>query len=111
MRPRLDYCDVVYDKYRNKKFEDTLESIQYNVTLAVTGAIKGTSKEKFYHELGLEYLREWRWIRTLCLFHKIFHLKLPKYLYDLIPPVTHPYATKNIKKIPSFNCRMFCMDL
>ena len=59
MRPRLDYCDVNYDKSRNKKLEDTLESIQYNATLAVAGAIKGTSKEKLYHELGLEYLREW----------------------------------------------------
>ena len=35
---------------------DTLESIQYNATLEITGAIKGTSKEKLYNELGLEYL-------------------------------------------------------
>ena len=29
-----------------------LESVQYNAALAITGAIKGTSKERIYHELG-----------------------------------------------------------
>ena len=47
LRPHLDYCDVIYDKTRNEKFLDTLESIQYNATLAITGAIKGTSKENW----------------------------------------------------------------
>ena len=27
LRPHLDYCDVIYDKPRNEKFIDTLESI------------------------------------------------------------------------------------
>ena len=58
LRPHLDYCDVIYDKPRNEKFIGTLESIQYNATLAITGTIKGTSKEKLYNELGLEYLRD-----------------------------------------------------
>ena len=31
-----------------------LESIKYNETLAITGAIQGTSKDKLYKELGLE---------------------------------------------------------
>ena len=102
MRPHLDYCDVIYDKPRNEK---NLESIQYNATLAITGAIKGTSKEKLYNELGLEYLRDRRWMRRLCLFHKIFNLHSPKYLYDIIPPATRSYTTRNNKNIPSFNCR------
>ena len=51
LRPHLDYCDVIYDKPRNEK---NLESIQYNATLAITGAIKGTSKEKLYNKLALE---------------------------------------------------------
>ena len=45
LRPHLDYCDLVYDKPRNEKFIDTLESIQCSATLAITGAINGTSKE------------------------------------------------------------------
>ena len=105
LRPHLDYCDVIYDKSRNEKFLDTLESIQYNATLTITGAIKGTSKEKLDNELGLEYLRDRRWMRRLCLFHKIFNLHSPKYLYDKIPPATRSYTTRNNKNIPSFSCR------
>ena len=75
MRPQLDYCDVIFDTPRNKKFIDTLESIQCKATLAITGAIQGESKEKLYNELGLEYLRYRQWMQRLCLFHKIFKLK------------------------------------
>ena len=57
---------------------------QYNVSLAIPDAIKETSKEKLYDELGQEYLRDRRWIQRLYLFLKIFNLKSPKYLYDLI---------------------------
>ena len=44
-------------------FIDTLESIQYNATLSITGAIKETSKEKLCNELGLKYLRDRRWMQ------------------------------------------------
>ena len=60
LRSHLDYYDVIYDKSRNEKFKGTLESIQYNATLTITDAIKGTSKEKLYNELGLECLRDKR---------------------------------------------------
>ena len=104
-RPHLDYCDVIYDKPHNEKFTDTVESFQYNVALAITGAIKGTSKEKLYNELGLEYLKDRRWVPRLCLFHKIYNLKSPKYLYNLIPSVDRFYNTRNNTNVPSFNCR------
>ena len=35
-----------------------MESVQYNAALAITGAIRGTSREKLYQELGLESLRK-----------------------------------------------------
>ena len=84
LRSHLDYCGVIYDKPCHEKFIGTLESIQYNATLAITGAIKGASKEKLYNELSLEYLIDRQEMQRLCLFHKIFKLKSPKYLYDLI---------------------------
>ena len=93
MGPYLDYCDVIYDKTRCKKFIDNLESIEHNATLAISGA----SKEKLYNELDLEYFRDRRWIPRLCFFHKIFNLKSPNYHYDLIPPITRSYATRNNK--------------
>ena len=70
LKPYLDYCDIIYDKSHNEKLTVTLQFIQYNATLAIIGAIKGTSKEKLYNELGLEYLKGRRWMRGLCLFHK-----------------------------------------
>ena len=37
-------------------FPDILESIQYDAYLVITGALRGTSKDKFYQELGSESL-------------------------------------------------------
>ena len=97
--------DVIYDKPHNEKFTDTLKSVQYNAALALTGATKGTSKEKLYNELGLEYIKDRRWMRRLCLFHKIYNVKSPKYLYNIIPSVNRFYVTRNNTNVPSFNCR------
>ena len=47
LRPHLDYGDVIYK----------LESVQYNAAIAITGAIRGSSREKLYQELGLESLK------------------------------------------------------
>ena len=47
-RPHLDYGDVLYDEAFNSSFHAKMESIQYNGSLAITGAIQITSKEKIY---------------------------------------------------------------
>ena len=46
IRPHLDYGDIIYDKAFNESFHAKLESLQYNATLAITGAITGSSTEK-----------------------------------------------------------------
>ena len=61
IRPLLDYADVIYDQPSNALFFKKIESVQYNVALAVTGTIKGSSREKLYQELGLQYLYRRRW--------------------------------------------------
>ena len=43
-----------------------LESIQYNGSLAITKAIRRTSKEKPCHELSFESLKSRAWCRELC---------------------------------------------
>ena len=58
-------------------FHQKLESIQQNACLATTGAIRRTSKEKLYQELGLESLQLQRWFRKLGMFYKIFKSKSP----------------------------------
>ena len=61
VRPHLDYGDVFYDQSFNTSFHEKQGFIYYNACLALTGAIRGTSKEKVYRELGLESLQIRRW--------------------------------------------------
>ena len=61
LRPHLDYGDAIYDHIFNESFQNKLESVQYNVALAITGAMRGSSREKLYQELGLESLKSRRW--------------------------------------------------
>ena len=59
-RCQLDFADVIYDQAYNSSFHKKFESLQYNTCLAITGAIRGTSSEKLYQELGLESLKSRR---------------------------------------------------
>ena len=63
---------------------EKLESVQYSAALAVTGASKGTSRDKLYWELGLESLSQQHWSRRLALFYKIFNDITPDYTRYLI---------------------------
>ena len=81
VRPYLDYGDIFYDQAYNTIFHQKLESIQYNASLTVTGAIRGT-KEKLYEELGLESLQLRCWYKKLRMFYKIYKNKSPQYLSD-----------------------------
>ena len=100
VRPHLDYGDVLYDQAFNNSFHTKIESIQYNACSAITRAIRGTSTEKIYQELGLESLQLRRWYRKLCLFYKVFKNEHPKYLFNLIPVKSTPYATRPVGNIP-----------
>ena len=48
MRPHLDCGDVLYDEGFSDSFHAKMESIRYNACLAITGAIRGTSRDKIY---------------------------------------------------------------
>ena len=39
IRPHLDYRDVIYDNPHNESFKNKIENIQYEVYIAITGAI------------------------------------------------------------------------
>ena len=100
VRPHLDYGDVLYDQAFNNSFHAKMESIQYNACLAITGPIRGTSREKIYQELGLESLHLRLRYRKLCLFYKVFKNKHLKYLFHLIPVRCTSYATRTESNIP-----------
>ena len=105
IRPLFDYADIIYDQPNNSSFIDQVESIQYNAALAITGAIRGSSRDKLYNELGIESLFSRRWFRKLCVFYKIFHEKSPKYLYNLIPEHNQFFNFRNRIQIPNIFCR------
>ena len=54
----IDCGDIIYDQPQNESFCEKLESVQYNVELAITGAIQGTSHENIYQELVLESISQ-----------------------------------------------------
>ena len=105
IRQYLDYGDTNHDQEYNASFQQKVESIQYNAAVAITGAIRGTYKEKLFEELGLESLQHSRWYRKLCCFYKILKDQSPKYLFNIIPKLNRPYPTRNANNIPHFKVK------
>ena len=103
IRPHLDYCDVIYDQPNNELFQQKLESVQYNATLAITGAIKGTSRIRLYQELGLESLSDRRWYRRLVKFYNIVKGSCPSYLNKFLPCKQRSYNTERSDQFRGFN--------
>ena len=107
LRPLIDYGDIIYDQPHNESFCGKIESVQYKVTLAITGAIQGTSREKIYQELGLESLKSRRWVKRLTCMFKIMRNEAPDYLINLIPNCAQTVITRNCH-IPKYHCRTEC---
>ena len=57
VRPDLNYRDVIHDQVENETGSTKIRRVQYNASLAIIGAIRGTSQGRLYQELGLESLR------------------------------------------------------
>ena len=102
IRPHLDYGDIIYDQAYTALFHQKIESVQYNSALAITGAIRGISKEKLYHELRFESLEKRIWYRKLCCFYKIFRNQSLEYLFNIIPTSVRPCNTRNANNILQF---------
>ena len=107
LRPLIDYGDIIYDKPQNEHFCEKIESVQYKATLAITGAIQGTSRDKIYQELGLESLKSRRWYKRLVSMFKIMNEKAPNFLINLIPKCEPTIRTRN-NSIPLYKCRTNC---
>ena len=91
IRPHLDYGDVIYDQPSNDSFCKIVESVQYKAALAITGTIKGSSRERLYQELNLESLSDRRWYRRLVYYFNIVSCKSPAYLCSLLPAKQQSY--------------------
>ena len=108
VRPNLDYPDIIYDKPFNESLKRKNKMVQYNAALIITGAFKGTFRDKIYQELGLESLADRRWTRKLIFFHKMILGLLPSYLQDYLirfdnlrTYLTRSSTRKRIKTFPA----------
>ena len=105
IRPHLDCVDMVYNQTFNMSFRQKIKTIQYNAALAITGAIRGSSREKLYQELGLETLQQRLWYRKLCCFYKILKSQWT-YLCSIIPTHSMSYRARQRNKIPAINVNL-----
>ena len=48
VRIHLEYGNGIYSQPNKSLLSDKIETVQYNTALAITGAIRGTPKEKLY---------------------------------------------------------------
>ena len=103
IQPHLDYADIIHDQPSNLNLCNKIETCQYNAALAITGAIRGSSKERLCQERGFEYLSLRRWLKRLSTFYRIARNKFPGYLYKYILPDDRAYVTRN-----SNNKQIFC---
>ena len=72
VRSHLEYGDVIYDQPNNSRFIQEIKSSQFNMVLAIAGAIKGSTREKLYQEVGLDSLEICRWYRKFSLIKKLY---------------------------------------
>ena len=102
IRPHLDYGDIIYhghDPQMSLDITKRLEQTEYSATLAITGAWRGTSRQRLYEELGWESLHDRRWFRRLCHFFKLPKSQHPGYLYEVIPDVREvPYSLRQVNE-------------
>ena len=98
VRPHLHYGDILYDQPNNES--------QSNADLAITGAIRGASQMKLYNESSFESLKFRRWLRKLCLFHKIKKTGLRKYLFN-IRQSNDQCNTRLTEDVTTFYCRTY----
>lgn len=79
-----------------------MEAVQYRPALAKTSAMRGSSKEKVYQELGLELFNKDDGKR-LCCFYKILKLKLPSDHHKLVTVRSRSYRITQCDKSSLFN--------
>ena len=83
-----------------------IERTQYQAALAVSGAWKGTNRDKIYEELGWETLDQRRFFRRLTQFYKIMNNLTPDYLKAPILPLhDHPLVHRSGNVLWPIFCR------
>ena len=88
---------------------DNVEKVQYQASLAVTGAWQGSSRSKLYEDLGWESLADRRWCRRILQIHKIVNNVTPSYLHSKLPYNRRPcrplYRQNNYNIFHEVRCK------
>ena len=89
-------------------FYRMIQGYMYSIklSLAKTGTVQGSFREKHYQELGLESLKSRRWYKRLRCMYKIREKK-PNYLTNLILKSHQPLRTRT-NRTTTFYCRTDC---
>ena len=95
IRSTIDYCITVFGPCLNQSQMAKLDRLLYRAGKLVTGALKFTSSNELFAELGWETTPQR--IKLLCLsqFHKIIHKNTTPLIHECLPPpITSRYPTK-----------------
>ena len=79
----------------------TTKIIMHPIVLAISGAIRGTSRENLSGELGSEILLNSRWFRKLTSLYKTYNDQSQKYFFQEIPKPLLSHSTRNNNNLPS----------
>ena len=90
IRPHLDYCDIIYhipplsyqfcSSITLHSLMESIERIQYQAALFITGTWKGTDRNKLYDELRWESLSDLQMVSPSL-------SKCLKFTTDLLPVI------------------------
>ena len=98
IKPHLDYGDIVHDKTYKSSFYHKLELFQCYTSLAITGAIRDTSKERF--TIGV--LSALTLVPEAVFFCKIYKNSQPNCLSNIVPQRKFAVNTKSMDKVALF---------
>ena len=90
-------CELSHTPFLTINMEN-LEQVQYSAALAITGAWKGTYREKLYGKRGWESINLRRWSRRLILFYKTHSNFAPDYTRYPIPQLKW-FHTHFVRKV------------
>ena len=109
--PHIEYADVVWDNCTDR-LADELESLHLDAIRTITGAVRGTSHIKLYHESGIVPLKERRRRHKLMTYFKITNGLAPAYVNEYLPPLVssiNPYHRRNPleRSVPHFSTTLY----
>ena len=112
VRSHLDYCDIIYHMPQVVRqpplgvslhnLMESVEKIQYQAGLAITGCWKGSSRIRLYDELGWETLSDRRSNNRILQIYKIISKSTLSYLKDKLPPHRYHFLVHVFREI---SCR------